>query len=66
MVQIDVPVAFAIGSIFADAAHKQLQTGRLEYYYHAFTHNNIYQILFFIWIPVYFLLNYFRWETTHV
>jgi hypothetical protein len=66
MVQIDVPVAFAIGSIFADAAYKQLQTGRPEYYYHAFSKNNIYQIFFFSWIPVYFLLNYFGWETTHM
>lgn len=66
MVQIDVPVAFAIGSIFADAAHKQLQTRRPEYYYRAFTQNNIYQIFFFSWIPVYFLLNYFGWETTHM
>jgi hypothetical protein len=66
MVQIDVPVAFAIGSIFADAAHKQLQTSKPEYYYHALLTNNIYQIFFFSWIPVYFLLNYFGWETTHM
>jgi hypothetical protein len=66
MVQIDVPVAFAIGSIFADAAHKQLQTGRPEYYYQTLLRNNIYQIFFFSWIPLYFLLNYFGWETTHM
>lgn len=66
MVQIDVPVAFAIGSIFADAAHKQLQTRRPEYYYHTFAQHNIYQIFFFSWIPVYFILNYFGWETTHM
>lgn len=66
MVQIDVPVAFAIGSFFADAAHKQLQTGRPEYYYRALWINNVYQIFFFSWIPVYFLLNYFGWETTHM
>src|SRR3989304_5705438 len=66
MVQIDVPIAFAIGTIFADAAHKQLQTGRPEYYYHAFSKNIIFQIFFFSWIPAYFLLNYFGWETTHM
>ncbi len=66
MVQIDVPVAFAIGSIFADAANKHLKTGRPEYYYQTFFKNNIYQIFFFSWIPVYFLLNYFGWETTHM
>jgi hypothetical protein len=66
LVQIDVPVAFAIGSIFADAAHKQLRTGGPEYFYHTFSCNNIFQIFFFSWIPVYFLLNYFGWETTHM
>jgi hypothetical protein len=66
MVQIDVPIAFAIGSFFADAARKQLQTGQLEYYYRTLAKNNIFQIFFFSWIPVYFLLNYFGWETTHM
>ena len=65
MVQIDVPIAFAIGGIFADAAQKQLQTGRPEYYYHTFSQYLLFQIFFFSWIPVYFLLNYFGWETTH-
>ena len=66
MVQIDVPIAFAIGSLFADAAHKQLQTGQSRYFYKALALNNIYQIFFFSWIPVYFVLNYFGWETTHM
>jgi hypothetical protein len=66
MVQIDVPVAFGIGSLFADAAYKQLQRGRPEYYFRVFSQNNLYQIFFFSWIPVYFLLNYFGWETTHM
>lgn len=66
MVQIDVPVAFGIGSLFADAASRQLRLGRAEYYYRAFAKNNICQAFFFSWIPVYFLLNYFGWETTHM
>jgi len=66
MVQIDVPMAFGIGSLFADAAREQLRKGRAEYYFHALLHNNVYQIFFFSWIPVYFLLNYFGWETTHM
>jgi hypothetical protein len=66
MVQIDVPIALGIGSLFADAAHRQLQTGRAEYYFRAFAANNIFQIFFFSWIPVYFLMNYFGWETTHM
>jgi hypothetical protein len=66
MVQIDVPIAFGIGSFFADAAHRQLQEGKPENYYRAFWMNNIFQIFFFSWIPVYFLMNYFGWETTHM
>ncbi|MEJ2671799.1 MAG: hypothetical protein P8168_06265 [Deltaproteobacteria bacterium] len=66
MVQVDVPAAFAIGTMFADAARRQLQTGLPEYKYSILLKNNIYQIFFFSWIPVYFLLNYFGWETTHM
>jgi hypothetical protein len=66
MVQVDVPVAFAIGTMFADAARRQLQTGKPEYCYKVNLKNNIFQIFFFSWIPVYFLLNYFGWETTHM
>ncbi len=66
MVQVDIPVAFAIGSLFADAAARQLRSGKREYFYSVALHNNIYQIFFFSWIPVYFLLNYFGWETTHM
>jgi hypothetical protein len=66
MVQIDVPIAFGVGSLLADAAHKQLRAGGPEYYYRALAQNNIYQAFFFSWIPVYFLLNYFGWETTHM
>jgi hypothetical protein len=66
VVQIDVPIAFGIGSFFAEAASRQLRLGRAEYYFRAFTRNNLFQSLFFSWIPVYFLLNYFGWETTHM
>lgn len=66
MVQIDIPIAFALGQIFADAARKQLLTGRPEYYFSALAKNNLFHIFFFSWIPVYFLVNYFGWETTHM
>jgi len=66
MVQIDVPVAFGIGSFLADAASKQLAEGSRAYFYRAALKNNIFQIFFFSWIPLYFLLNYFGWETTHM
>ncbi len=66
MVQVDIPIAFAIGQIFADAAQKQLLTRRPEYYLSALVKNNLFHIFFFSWIPVYFLVNYFGWETTHM
>jgi len=66
MVQIDVPIAFAVGGLFADAANRQIATGRAEYYFRAFSTNLLFQIFFFSWIPVYFLLNYFGWETSHM
>jgi hypothetical protein len=66
MVQVDVPMAFAIGTMFADAGRRQLQAGSSKYYYQILSLNIIYQIFFFSWIPVYFILNYFGWETTHM
>ncbi|MGA2738273.1 MAG: hypothetical protein ABSG65_12600 [Bryobacteraceae bacterium] len=66
MVQIDVPIALGVGSIFADAANRQLRSGRAEYRFRAFSKNILFQSFFFSWIPVYFLCNYFGWETTHM
>ncbi len=65
MVQIDVPAAFAVGSFFADAAHKQLQAGGPRALYEVAWKNNMFQIFFFLWIPVYFIMNFFGWETTY-
>jgi len=66
MVQIDVPVAFAVGSLLADAARRQIEAGRKDLYYRALVKNNMFQIFFFSWIPVYFIANYFGWETTYL
>lgn len=66
MVQIDVPIAFGLGPLFADIARKQLRTGRPAYYYRTLLKYNVFQIFFFSWIPVWFLTNYFGWETTHM
>lgn len=66
MVQIDVPVAFGVSCFFADMASRQLRTGRPEYYFHTFTCTTIFQAFCFSWIPLYFLMNYFGWETTHM
>lgn len=66
MVQIDVPAAFAVGGFLADAARAQIQARNAEYTCRAGFKNIIFQIFCFSWIPVYFILNYFGWETTYM
>jgi hypothetical protein len=66
VVQVDVPIAFAVGTYFADAAQRQLRAGGAEYYYRTFFLLMTFLALFFSWIPVYFLINYFSWEVTHM
>jgi hypothetical protein len=66
MVQIDVPIAFAVGQMLADAASLQLKTGKAELYYLTMAYTNIFTALFFAPIPVYFLIDYFAWETTYM
>jgi hypothetical protein len=66
MVQIDIPIAFAVGQMLADAASQQLKTGEPEPYYRTLAFTNIFTGLFFAPIPVYFLVDYFGWETTYM
>ena len=66
MVQIDIPIAFAVGQMLADAANRQLSTGKPESYYQALAMTNIFTGLFFAPIPIYFLVDYFGWETTYM
>ncbi len=66
MVQIDIPIAFAVGQMLADAASRQLQTRKPEPYYRTLAITNIYTGLFFAPIPIYFLIDYFGWETTYM
>ena len=66
MVQIDIPIAFAVGQMFADAARQQLSTGQPTPYYRTLAFTNIFTGLFFAPIPIYFLIDYFGWETTYM
>ena len=66
MVQIDIPIAFAVGQMFADAASQHLSTGRPEPYSRTLAITNIFMGLFFAPIPIYFLVDYFGWETTYM
>jgi len=63
MIQVDVPMAFAIGSLFAGAARQQIQTGLSQ---RAHLQANLYHLFFFTWVPIYFTVNYFGWETSHM
>ena len=66
MVQIDIPIAFAVGQMFVDAANRQLKTRNPEPYYRTMAVTNIFIGLFFAPIPVYFLVDYFGWETAYM
>jgi hypothetical protein len=66
VVQIDIPIAFAVGQMLADAASRQLSTGRPEPYYRTLAMTNLFMGLFFAPIPIYFLIDYFGWETTYM
>lgn len=66
MVQIDVPVALGVSCFFADMASRQLRNGGPEHYFHTFSCTAVFQAFFFSWIPLYFLMNFFGWETTHM
>jgi hypothetical protein len=66
MAQVDVPAAFAIGSVLADAARQDLRQGRAEHHLRALLATNLFNIFLFSWISVYFLVNYFGWGTTHM
>jgi hypothetical protein len=66
MVQIDIPIAFAVGQMLADAANQQLKTAQPAPYFRALAYTNIFTGLFFAPIPIYFLVDYFGWETTYM
>ena len=67
MVQIDIPVAFGTGSLFAAAVEKGLRSEQYAYFYHrALTANLIFQLLLVIWLPVYLLIAHFGFQTSHM
>jgi hypothetical protein len=66
MIQMDVPMAFGIGGLFASAAHKQLQRRDPAEDTRVQLHGNLYFVFVFCWPPVYLLERWFGWETAHV
>ena len=67
MVQIDIPVAFGTGSLFAAAVEKGLRSDRAGYFYQkALAANLVFQLLFVVWLPVYLLIAHFGFQTSHM
>jgi hypothetical protein len=66
MIQVDVPLAAAMASAAAGAARAQLRAGTREEYLHAWLATNLFLMFGFSWIPLFFLVKYFGWETTHM
>jgi hypothetical protein len=66
MIQVDVPLAAAMASAAAAAARTQLRSGTRADYLHAWLATNLFLTFGFGWIPIYFLIAYFGWETTHM
>lgn len=70
MVQIDIPIVFGLGCLFADAARNGLQSpeprARKEAFYRGLSANLIFLTLFVSWLPVYLLVFNFGFETSHM
>ena len=67
MVQIDIPVAFGTGSLFAAAVGKGLRSERYGYFYQrALAASLIFQLLLVVWLPVYLLIAHFGFQTSHM
>ena len=66
MVQIDIPVAFALGGLHADAARDQLRTGQPLYYARTLVRDLLFFILLASWLPIQLLVRHFGFETSHM
>ena len=67
MVQIDIPVAFGTGGLFAAAVEQGLRSDRAAYFYQrALAANLMFQILLVVWLPVYLLIAHFGFQTSHM
>jgi hypothetical protein len=67
MVQIDIPFTFGVGSLFAAAAEQGLRGPQSKYfYYRALAVDLLFQITLIVWFPLYFLVNQFGMQTSHM
>jgi apolipoprotein N-acyltransferase len=66
MVQIDIPVAFALGGLHADAARAQLATGKSEHLWRTLARDLLFFGVFASWLPLQLLVRHFGFETSHM
>jgi uncharacterized membrane protein YfcA len=67
MIQVDLPVAFGSGTLLAAALEHHTSARAWPYLYQrALAKNLIFQALFALWLPVYLLVNYFGFQTSHM
>ena len=67
MVQIDIPVAFGTGSVFAAAVQNGLRSEKYSYFYQrGLAANLVFQLLLVVWLPVYLLIAHFGFQTSHM
>ena len=66
MVQIDIPVAFALGGLHADAARAQLATGKSAPVFRTLARDLLFFGVFASWLPIQLLVRHFGFETSHM
>ena len=67
MIQVDLPVAFGSGTLLAAALEHRTGARTWPYLYQrALAKNLIFQTLFALWLPVYLLVDYFGFQTSHM
>lgn len=66
MIQVDLPVAFGMGSLMAHAAQRQIASAQPAAEAKAFTKVILFHSVAFMWPPLYLLVFYFGFETSHM
>jgi len=66
MIQVDLPVAFGMGSLMAHAAQRQIASGHPAAMGRAFLKVVLFHCVAFMWPPLYLLVFYFGFETSHM
>ena len=67
MMQIDVPIAFASGTVLAAATSPGLRSSKAGYFYFkGLATSLMFQIFVIVWFPVYLMIRHFGVETSHM